>query len=91
MNNFSTAAHLPLPRWAYVPGETTEAEADYATLAQANSISERLTAPDRGLITDRFGVIVAGNQQHWRASFMQALAPDPQAAASTAVVNAIIR
>jgi len=51
----------------------------YAMLAQANSISERLTAPDRGLITDRFGVIVAGNQQHWRASFMQALAPDPQA------------
>jgi penicillin-binding protein 2 len=51
----------------------------YAMLAQANSISERLTAPERGLITDRFGVIVAGNQQHWRALFMQAQAPDPQA------------
>jgi penicillin-binding protein 2 len=51
----------------------------YATMAQANSISERLTAPQRGLITDRFGTILAGNQQHWRASFMQALAPDPQA------------
>ena len=51
----------------------------YALLAQQNSISERLVAPERGLITDRFGVILAGNQQHWRALFMQALAPDPQA------------
>ncbi len=51
----------------------------YATLAKANSISERLVAPERGLITDRFGVILAGNQQHWRALFMQALAPDPVA------------
>jgi penicillin-binding protein 2 len=51
----------------------------YAMLAQQNSISERLVAPERGLITDRFGVILAGNQQHWRALFMQALAPDPQA------------
>jgi penicillin-binding protein 2 len=50
----------------------------YAMLAQANSISERLTAPERGVITDRFGTILAGNQQHWRALFMQALAPDPQ-------------
>lgn len=50
----------------------------YALLAQANSISERLTAPERGLITDRFGVILAGNQQHWRALFMQALTPDPE-------------
>ena len=50
----------------------------YALMARQNSISERLTAPQRGLITDRFGVIVAGNQQHWRALFMQELAPDPQ-------------
>jgi penicillin-binding protein 2 len=48
----------------------------YALLAQANSISERLVAPERGLITDRFGVILAGNQQHWRALFMAAQAPD---------------
>ncbi len=51
----------------------------YAMMAQANSISERLVAPERGLITDRFGTVLAGNQQHWRALFMQALAPDPQA------------
>jgi penicillin-binding protein 2 len=51
----------------------------YAMLAEQNSISERLVAPERGLITDRFGTILAGNQQHWRALFMQALAPEPQA------------
>ncbi len=51
----------------------------YATLAQANSISERLIAPERGIITDRFGVILAGNQQHWRALFMKAQCPDPEA------------
>jgi penicillin-binding protein 2 len=51
----------------------------YSLLAKQNSISERLVAPERGLITDRFGVVLAGNQQHWRALFMQALAPDPDA------------
>jgi penicillin-binding protein 2 len=56
-----------------------EEHGEYAMLAQANSISERLVAPERGLITDRFGVILAGNQQHWRALFMQAEVPDPQA------------
>ena len=50
----------------------------YALLAEQNSISERLVAPERGLITDRFGAILAGNQQHWRALFMQAMAPEPQ-------------
>jgi hypothetical protein len=30
-----TAGHFPMPRWAYVPGETAESEADYETLAQA--------------------------------------------------------
>src|ERR1700688_3052940 len=29
------ASKLPLPRWAYVPGETDEADADYEALAQA--------------------------------------------------------
>jgi penicillin-binding protein 2 len=51
----------------------------YALMARNNSISERLEAPLRGEITDRFGTVLAGNQQHWRALFMQALAPDPQA------------
>ena len=38
----SNAAKLPMPRWAYVPGETGEADADYETLAQA-----KLLVPSR--------------------------------------------
>jgi hypothetical protein len=34
----STAAHLPLPQWAYVPGETAEAAADHNTLWQAKAL-----------------------------------------------------
>src|ERR1700737_4017090 len=34
----STAANLPLPQWAYVPGETAEAEADHDTLWQAQAL-----------------------------------------------------
>ena len=40
----SAASQLPLPRWAYVPGETEEANADYETLAQIT-----------GLVPPRFG------------------------------------
>lgn len=43
MNTPSSAAgNLPMPQWAYVPGETAEAEADYDTLAQA-----KLLVPSR--------------------------------------------
>jgi hypothetical protein len=38
MNSFSIAANLPLPRWAYVPGETTDAEADHDTLWRAKAL-----------------------------------------------------
>lgn len=41
--------------------------ARYRTLANDNRISERMTAPPRGRILDRFGVVVAGNRQNWRA------------------------
>jgi hypothetical protein len=33
-----TAANLALPRWAYVPGETAEAEADHDTIATARAL-----------------------------------------------------
>jgi Domain of unknown function (DUF309) len=33
-----TAVNLPLPRWAYVPGETADAEADHDTLWQAKAL-----------------------------------------------------
>jgi predicted metal-dependent hydrolase len=38
----SAAGNLPMPQWAYVPGETEEADADYETLAQA-----KLLVPSR--------------------------------------------
>src|SRR5471030_1532356 len=38
MNTFSTAASLPLPRWAYVPGESADAEADHDTLWHAKAL-----------------------------------------------------
>ena len=34
----STAGNLPLPQWAYVPGETAEAEADQDTLWRAMAL-----------------------------------------------------
>jgi hypothetical protein len=34
----STAAHLPLPGWAYVPGETADSEPDYETLGHAKAL-----------------------------------------------------
>ncbi|MBV8912058.1 MAG: penicillin-binding protein 2 [Acetobacteraceae bacterium] len=39
----------------------------YATLAESNRISVRLTAPPRGRILDRFGNVVGGNKLNWRA------------------------
>jgi penicillin-binding protein 2 len=39
----------------------------YATLAESNRISARLTAPPRGRILDRFGTVVGGNRLNWRA------------------------
>lgn len=34
----SAAGQLPLPQWAYVPGETAEADADHDTLRQAEAL-----------------------------------------------------
>ena len=41
--------------------------ARYATLAEDNSVSTRMIAPPRGRMLDRFGAVVAGNRQNWRA------------------------
>ncbi len=34
----STAAHLPLPGWTYLPGEIADAEPDYETLGRAKAL-----------------------------------------------------
>lgn len=39
----------------------------YATMAEENSITARLIAPQRGRILDRFGAPLAGNLLNWRA------------------------
>ena len=39
----------------------------YKTLAEENRISTRLLAPPRGLIYDRFGKVIADNNQNFRA------------------------
>lgn len=42
----------------------------FAKLADKNRTSKRLLAPPRGLISDRFGTILAANKTNWRpASF----------------------
>ncbi len=46
--------------------------ARYATLAETNRISSRLTAPTRGRVLDRFGAVIAGNKLNWRAVLMAA-------------------
>src|SRR5258708_38363587 len=46
----STAANLPLPQWAYVPGETGDAEADHNTLWQAKAL---VPARFRGFVPAR--------------------------------------
>src|ERR1700712_5041267 len=38
MNRPPSTANLPLPQWAYVPGESAEAEADHETLWQAKAL-----------------------------------------------------
>src|ERR1700690_3145274 len=39
----------------------------YATMAEDNSVTARLIAPQRGRILDRFGAQLAGNLINWRA------------------------
>ncbi len=50
--------------------------ARYMTLAHENSVSVRMIAPPRGRILDRFGVLVAGNKQNWRALLVAEQSPD---------------
>lgn len=50
----------------------------YRIKARDNAMSQRPLAPERGLIIDRTGALLAGNRQHWRALFLMTDAHDPQ-------------
>src|SRR6202140_2313939 len=63
------AANLPLPQWAYVPGETAEAAADYETLAQAKAL---VPSRFRGLVPARhpalrYGIALNDNGYFWES------------------------
>ena len=53
--------------------------ARYSLMARDNAIVQHLIAPERGLITDRTGALLADNQQRWHALFMMTETDDPQA------------
>lgn len=44
---------------------------DFRLLAEDNRISIRLLPPERGLIFDRTGVLLAGNEQNYRITFVR--------------------
>ena len=48
----------------------------YAARAKDNSVSARMLAPPRGRITDRFGLVLAGNRLTWRALLIAEQARD---------------
>jgi penicillin-binding protein 2 len=50
---------------------------DYLLLAEENRISDRLLLPERGLIFDRRGVLLAGNEQTYRVTLTPEDADDP--------------
>jgi hypothetical protein len=65
----ASAINLPLPRWAYVPGEIENTEADYQTLAQA-----KLLVPSRfnGYVPARhpalrYGIALNDTGYFWEA------------------------
>src|ERR1700737_3124798 len=65
----STAANLPLPGWAYVPGETAEAEADHDTLWQAKALVPsrfRDFVPARHPAV-RYGIALHDNGYFWES------------------------
>ena len=50
--------------------------ADYMTQAEANRVSQRLVAPPRGRILDRFGVELANNRRNYRVMVVAEQASD---------------
>lgn len=64
-----STANLPLPQWAYVPGETAEAEADHDTLWQAKALVPsrfRDFVPARHPAI-RYGIALNDNGYFWES------------------------
>jgi hypothetical protein len=62
-------SELPLPQWAYVPGETHEADADYETLAQVKLL---VPAAFRGYVPARhpalrYAILLNDRGYFWEA------------------------
>ena len=55
------SGNLPLPRWAYVPGEASEADADFETLAQ---IAALVPPRFRGYVPARHPALRGGPSAH---------------------------
>jgi Domain of unknown function (DUF309) len=62
-------SQLPLPRWAYVPGEAYEADADYETLAQVKLL---VPAAFRGYVPARHPALRYGLMLNDRGYFWEA-------------------
>jgi len=65
----SNAADLPLPEWAYMPGQTTGAEPDYDTLSLAKAL---VPARFRGFVPARhpalrYGITLNDAGYFWEA------------------------
>src|SRR5664279_2610225 len=65
----SAAVKLPLPRWAYVPGESAEAEADHDTLWQAKAL---VPSQFRGFVPARhpalrYGIALNDSGYFWES------------------------
>jgi|SRR5579872_879174 len=65
----TTAADLPLPEWAYMPGQTTAAEPDYDTLSLAKAL---VPARFRGFVPARhpalrYGITLNDAGYFWEA------------------------
>ena len=64
--------------------------ARYATLAESNRISARLTAPPRGRVLDRFGTVIGGNRLNYRALLTAELSQDVELTLDTFAKTVIL-
>jgi Domain of unknown function (DUF309) len=91
----AVAAQLPLPRWAYVPGETAEANADHDTLWQAKALVPsrfRDYVPARHPAL-RYGLALNDHGYYWEAQeIMEAVwAAAPQGGRERTLLRACIQ